>query len=116
MADICSIVNSSNFSGKELLSCMFSLSPIESEVFVKINKKPLTVLDLSKAIKRDRSTTQRILKSLTDRELVYREAEPNKKGGHYYLYKTTNSKKVKEMISERIEKLTSRLNQTLKEL
>ncbi len=89
----------------ELLRCSFELNKTEYNVFMFLLKqhKWWTASKIGKAMNFDRTTVQKAIKSLAEKDIVKRYQENLSKGGYTYLYNIKN----KEDIKKRMEKIVS---------
>lgn len=104
--------NSKNLSGlltqvietpTDLMCCAFGLRDCEITIYSSLIDKPMTVEDISSIICRDRSTTQRALKSLLDKGLIERNRKHLEKGGYFYIYKSISSDEVRKQILAQLD-------------
>jgi predicted transcriptional regulator len=82
----------------DLMCCAFGLRDCEVTIYSHLKDNPMTVEDISSVICRDRSTTQRALKSLLDKGLIERDRKLMEKGGYFYIYKSISSEAVRKQI------------------
>ncbi|VVC04223.1 Sugar-specific transcriptional regulator TrmB [Candidatus Bilamarchaeum dharawalense] len=92
-----------DLSVKDLLQCSFGLSKQEVSIFINLlgRKDWVTVAEISKIAKRDRSVVQRALTSLVDKTLVERDQKNKLGGGYEFLYRTKDKKMIKNAILEK---------------
>ena len=94
----------------ELLSCLYTLKPIEMEVLFEVARRDQSTLDqIADAVKRDRSTVHRCLSKLVSLDLVYKRVKTLKDGGYYHIYMTVEESKIKEQASLRVKEITQSL-------
>ncbi len=94
----------------DLLSCLYGLKPIETEVFLELARRGAsTVDDISAAVKRDRTTTHRCLSKLASADLVYRRTSSLKGGGYYHTYAVIELQTIKEEAAQRVRELAESL-------
>ena len=87
----------------DLMCCAFGLRECDITIYSSLMENPKTVEDISSLICRDRSTTQRSLKTLLDKGLIERERKHLEKGGYFYIYKSVSSDAVKKQILEQLD-------------
>jgi predicted transcriptional regulator len=63
----------------------------------------MTVEDISSIICRDRSTTQRALKTLLRKGLIERDRKHMERGGYFYIYKSISSEEVHKQILAQLD-------------
>ncbi|MFH1590192.1 MAG: helix-turn-helix domain-containing protein [archaeon] len=84
----------------ELIRCSFNLNKTDYTVFdffIK-NNKEFSVSEVSKKLKLERSSVQKAIKNLVERNLVQRWQINLMKGGYSFLYSIKDKEKVKEDI------------------
>lgn len=89
----------------DLLRCSFELNKTEYNVmmFLLKTEKAHTAANIGKMMRLDRTTVQKAIKCLTEKELVIRLQDNLKKGGYTFFYKI----KDKESIKSRMAKLVN---------
>ncbi len=92
-----------NITEEELTRCSFNLNKTEYNVllFLLKNYKLHTILHISKSMKLERTTIQKAVKGLVEKELVDKIQKNLPKGGYILLYRV----KYKEEIKSKIKKL-----------
>jgi predicted transcriptional regulator len=100
----------------DLLSCVFSLSDFEVEVYRTLTKVgEFRVDDLSKQIKRERTAVYRALQKLVSCGIYYKNTKtPQHGGGYYHVYSVAPLNLVKKKIEDRIEEWYKTMKETLK--
>ena len=84
----------------ELIRCSFNLNKTDFTVFdffIK-NKDEHSVSEVSKILKLERSSVQKAIKNLVERNLVQRWQVNLEKGGYSFLYSIKNKKHIKDDI------------------
>jgi predicted transcriptional regulator len=91
---------------KDLLRCSFELNKTEYNVLMFLLKsdKSYTALKLGDMMRLDRTTVQKAIKRLADKDLVMRKQENLDKGGYIFHYGINN----KEDIKQRMQKIVER--------
>lgn len=73
---------------EETMRYIFGLRNLETQVYLELLARgALTVSEIVKRFKKDRSTLQRALQNLALAGLVYREQKNIKSGGYYFAYR-----------------------------
>ena len=90
---------------KDLLRCSFQLSKTEYNVFMflLIKDKYYTTSEIATIIKLDRTTVQKSIKELADKNLVIRTQENLKKGGYVFYYRINNKSDIKKRMQDIVE-------------
>ena len=83
---------------KDLLRCSFELNKTEYNVFMFLLKtdKWFTASKLGQIMKLDRTTVQKAIKKLTEKDLATRHQENLEKGGYVFHYKIKNKEEIKQ--------------------
>jgi predicted transcriptional regulator len=89
---------------EELIRCSFNLNKTEYNVLIFLlrNDRIHTILQISKAMKLERTTIQKAIKNLVEKGLAKRIQKNLSKGGYIFLYKPNN----KEEIKSKMKRLT----------
>ncbi len=99
----------------DLLCCAFGLRTSEIDAYFSLMAGPKTVGEIARAIRRDRSTVQRVLKKLVEAGLAVREVRHLPRGGYYYVYQAVSSDAVREQVLELLEKWYERTKKIILE-
>ena len=89
----------------KIMRCSFGLNKTEIAIMmylVKMNKD-MTVENIMKGISKDKTTIQRAVKSLSNKELVQRHQINLEKGGYVFVYKGASKNYIKERIQKNFE-------------
>ena len=70
----------------DLLCCAFGLRNSEIDTYFSLISGPKTVEEITDLIGKDRSTVQRVLNRLLNKNLVERSKHFIERGGYYYEY------------------------------
>lgn len=91
---------------KDLLRCSFDLNKTEYHVFMFLLKKEksYTAAKLAKTLNIDRTTVQKAIKKLAEKNLVFRQQQNLEKGGYTYHYKIKNKEDTKIRMQKIVEK------------
>jgi predicted transcriptional regulator len=105
------------FRSGKLLKCILGLNVIESNVFSYILKnKDVTTMELTKVLKKDRSSIQRALIKLTELDVIekrsislkeYSEKSGNgetNKRGYLYIYEAKDLVRIKQHLKELLDR------------
>lgn len=84
----------------ELIRCSFDLNKTDYTVldFLIKNEKEFSVNEISKALKLERSSVQKAIKNLVEKNLVQRWQVNLTKGGYSFIYSIKNKEQIKEDI------------------
>lgn len=91
---------------KDLLRCSFDLNKTEYNVLMFLLKtnKQFTAIKLGEIMQLDRTTVQKAIKMLTEKDLVSRHQENLDKGGYLFHYSIKNKDDIKERMEKIVEK------------
>jgi predicted transcriptional regulator len=96
----------------EIVFETFELNDLQREIFSTINDQQLTVKQIGKEVDRSRSTVQRALQEMLEKDLVLREGKTDKTV--YYVYTTLPMEEIRELtldtISDWYEKVENKLS------
>jgi predicted transcriptional regulator len=96
----------------EIVFETFQLNDLQREIFREIRDQQMTVKQIKEEVDRSRSTVQRSLQEMLDKDLVLREGKTDKTV--YYVYTTVPWEEIKELthetISEWYEEVEDRLS------
>jgi predicted transcriptional regulator len=85
---------------EDILRCSFGLNKTEIAImkFLLERKEELTIEEIMKKIKRDRTTIQRAVKRLFEKELIKRRQINLDKGGYVFVYAPKAKSELKEKV------------------
>ena len=85
---------------EDILKCSFGLNKTEIATmkFLLEEKEELTIEEIMKKIKRDRTTIQRGVKHLFEKDLIKRRQINLDKGGYVFIYSSKPKNELKEKI------------------
>ncbi|MFB6207806.1 MAG: helix-turn-helix domain-containing protein [Candidatus Nanohaloarchaea archaeon] len=86
---------------KEIIFDVFDLNSLQKDVFRELKENQLTVQELADQVDRNRSTVQRALQDMLDKDLVMREGKTDKTV--YYVYTTLPIEELREIASQALE-------------
>ncbi len=91
---------------KDLLRCSFQLNKTEYNVMMFLLKtdKQFTATKLAEVMQLDRTTVQKAIKKLAEKELVIRKQENLDKGGYLFHYKIFNKEEIKQRMKNIVER------------
>jgi len=89
----------------EVIKCVLGLSKSEFRLlkFLSEQDTRFTTEELSKKLKLDKSTIQRSVKKLHERNLVTRSQINQTVGGYIFLYKIKNKENIKKIVNETLD-------------
>jgi len=101
---------------KDLLRCSFELNKTEYNVFMFLLKteKRYTATKLGKIMELDRTTVQKAIKKLAEKDLVERHQENLNKGGYMFHYKIKNKADIKQRMQKIVEKWHDEVKKEIK--
>ena len=89
---------------EQLLKCTFSLSNTEVKVLKVMDcSKEVSIKDIQKKLNKDRSTVQRAVKSLADKELIIRKQYNLETGGYVFTYRCIRKAFLKEKMKATLD-------------
>ncbi len=102
---------------EELLKCAFNLSKTEYSILKVLEKEnDLDSEAISKALKRDLSTVQRNLKSLIEKDLVFRTQINYESGGYKFVYKRVKKEVIERKILGNLANFEEKVKESLNKL
>ena len=106
------------FSTDDILKCSFDLNATDLEVLkILLQKKEQKCTDeLTIIIKRDRTTIQRSLKNLLEKNLVIRKQKNASRGGYCYTYTAKDKNELKKNLNEIINSFHENLTNTIENI
>jgi predicted transcriptional regulator len=90
---------------QDIIACSLSLKKSEYKIFEVLlrSKDNLTIQQLSDKLKLDRTTIQKILKTLSEKNLIQRYQENLENGGYIFNYTIKNKMEVKKYIKDALK-------------
>lgn len=117
LKEIQSILNAPELGPEELMKCALGIKTTEIQAYCAlVNSGPLTVQDATELLDRSRSTSQRLLQSLVEKELATREEELIGLGGYKYIYRAVPPEKLRNSIRETLDRWHERMTAELDDL
>ena len=91
---------------KDLITCSFDLNKTDYKLFMSLlsNKGFVTTNEIAKKVKLERSSVQKSIKRLVDKELVLRQQKNLSGGGYLFVYKIKDKPLIKKQILDTISK------------
>ena len=85
---------------EDLVRCSFDFNKTEFKIFIFLlsKKEPLCVSTIADALSKDRTTVQKAMKQLLDKEIVFKHQVNLEGGGYSYLYKIKDKDYIKEKL------------------
>lgn len=103
---------------EEILKCSFNFNKTEFKVFKAVVKKnePISVNELSKIVNLTKSSVQKAIKKLIEKEIVERKQVNKKRGGFYYKYYLKNKEVFKQKLINKINNWSSSIKKEIERL
>ncbi len=90
---------------EDLIKCSFGMNKTEYNVMMfLLGKEEMTVEEIAKGMNLERSTVQKTIKKLVEKNIVLRTQENLAKGGYIFKYLIKDKPVLKRMILENMEK------------
>lgn len=104
--------------GSELIKCTFGLNKTEHKIFAFLLKSRacLPANDLGKKLELDRTTIQKSMKKLLEKNIVEKKQKNLDSGGYVFYYCIKNKKVIKEKMLEIIKEWNNLANQEIEYL
>ncbi|HQQ48698.1 MAG TPA: helix-turn-helix domain-containing protein [Methanofastidiosum sp.] len=114
MKDIPTIKNSTEI--KKILRCAFDLTDLEVSITLMLPPEGMRVKEIQNVLKKDRTTIQKSLKILVDKELIFRESKCCVQGkrGRYFVYKSLDRQEIRKRVLTNIDKWYEGLQESVK--
>lgn len=114
MEDIPTIKNSTEI--KKILRCAFDLTDLEVSITLMLPPEGMRVKEIQNVLKKDRTTIQKSLKSLVDKELIFRESKCCVQGkrGRYFVYRSLDRQEIRKRVLTNIDKWYEGLQESVK--
>ncbi len=102
----------------ELIKCSFDLNKTDYKVFEFLldNGKEFYINDLAAALDMDRSSVQKAIKNLVERDLVLRKQVNMEGGGYKFFYSINNKQLIKHRMEEIVDTWHNRVKEAIKQL
>ena len=91
---------------KDLLRCSFELTKTEYKImmFLLVKDKYFSATALGESMNLDRTTIQKAVKGLTEKDLIIRHQDNLEKGGYMFFYKIKNKAEIKNRMTNLVDK------------
>lgn len=86
---------------EDIICDVFDLNGLQEDVFEELRNAKLTVQEVSDRVDRNRSTVQRALQDMLDKDLVMREGKTDKTV--YYVYTALPMEEIREVTKEALD-------------
>ena len=96
---------------KDVIFSIFDLNGLQKAIFDEINESKLTVQEIANRVDRNRSTVQRALQEMLDKDLIMREGKTDKTV--YYVYTTLPMDQIKDLTREALDDWHQRIKSKL---
>jgi predicted transcriptional regulator len=105
-----------NIDLNSILKCSFSLSDAELKILKEIvsSDKELCVNDLAKKFERDRSTIQKIIFKLSEKNLIEKKKKKLQEGGYVYYYIPKSKTALKQQMLNNVEEWHNNVKKEIK--
>lgn len=114
MEDIPTIKNSTEI--KKILRCAFDLTDLEVSITLMLPPEGMRVKEIQNILKKDRTTIQKSLKILVDKELIFRESKCCVQGkrGRYFVYRSLDRQEIRKRVLTNIDRWYEGLQESVK--
>lgn len=87
---------------EDLIRCSFDLRKTSYKLLIHLmkQKRPLRASEIADGIGLERSSVQKALGKLLEKDLVVRSQKNLEKGGYIYFYRTKNKQEIKQRMKE----------------
>ncbi|RZV12190.1 putative transcriptional regulator [Natrinema hispanicum] len=110
------LMEESNPPFEKVMSCVFGIEDHETRTYLTLCSQPgSTIEELAATLERDRSTVNRSLSTLHERDLVRRDRRLLDGGGYIYQYTAIALPEVKEMLHEALDVWTATVHDVIDE-
>lgn len=96
---------------KDIVFEVFDLNGLQKSIFKELQDAQLTVKEVADQVDRNRSTVQRALQEMLDKDLVMREGKTDKTV--YYVYTTLPMSDIRDITTQTLDKWHSRVTERL---
>jgi len=86
---------------QDIIFEVFDLNSLQQEIFHELEDRHLTVKEISNKVDRNRSTVQRALQDMMDKDILMREGKTDKTV--YYVYTTLPLDQIRNITLETLE-------------
>lgn len=96
---------------EDIVFDVFNLNSLQKSLFEEMRNAKLTVKELASEVDRNRSTVQRALQDMLDKDLIVREGKTDKTV--YYVYTTLPMKELREVTRDTLEQWHQKVEEKL---
>ena len=96
---------------KQIVYDVFDLNDLQRDIFQNLEDSKLTVQEIADEVERNRSTVQRSLQEMLDKDLLIREGKTDKTV--YYVYTALPMDEIRDITSEALEAWHEKVQQRL---
>ncbi len=96
---------------QDIIFEVFDLNSLQQEIFYELEERQLTVKEISNKVDRNRSTVQRALQDMMDKDILMREGKTDKTV--YYVYTTLPLDQLKQITLETLDEWHSQVQNQL---
>ncbi len=96
---------------QDIIFEVFDLNSLQQEIFYELEDRQLTVKEISNKVDRNRSTVQRALQDMMDKDILMREGKTDKTV--YYVYTTLPLDQLKRITLETLDEWHSQVQNQL---
>lgn len=96
---------------KQIVYDVFDLNDLQRDIFQSLETSKLTVQEIADEVGRNRSTVQRSLQEMMDKDLLMREGKTDKTV--YYVYTALPMEEIRDITSDALEAWHQKVQQKL---
>jgi len=96
---------------RDIIYNIFDLNGLQKSIFEELDDSKLTVQEIASRVDRNRSTVQRALQEMLDKDLIMREGKTDKTV--YYVYTTLPMEKIKDLTRDTLDEWHERVKAKL---
>ncbi len=96
---------------EDIIFDIFDLNSLQQTIFEELDDSRMTVQELASRVDRNRSTVQRALQEMLDKDLIMREGKTDKTV--YYVYTTLPMEQIKEVTQDVLDEWHEKVRQKL---
>lgn len=96
---------------EDIIFDIFDLNSLQQTIFEELDDSRMTVQELASRVDRNRSTVQRALQEMLDKDLIMREGKTDKTV--YYVYTTLPMDQIKEVTQDVLDEWHDKVKQKL---
>lgn len=96
---------------RDIIYSIFDLNGLQKSIFEELVNSKLTVQEIASRVDRNRSTVQRALQEMLDKDLLMREGKTDKTV--YYVYTTLPMDQIKDLTEDMLDEWHDRVKSKL---